>query len=259
MAGKFKAQGIVLRRTKLAESDLIVTLLADTPSQLRVVAKGARKPSGKLAGAMNLGNEVDLLVHEGRGLGVVSEARLVCSHAGVAAEYDRAVLVDAALDCACELTAEGEHDPRLLPLLRASLASMEAAPLACVPLLCAAFIFKAAAMQGFRPCLDTCVRCGDEVALAQGAQVAFDIAEGGVVCPECASNAACTHMEGGTLMWTRALISLRLSDIEACEFPSEDVQLACGFDQLAFARTWLGHYPGIRPRALDFALNAGLF
>ena len=121
MSGKFKAHGIVLRRTKLAECDLIVTLLADCAGQLRVVAKGARKPSAKLAGAMNLGNEVELLVSEGRGLPIVSEARLVRSHANVAADYDRAVLVDAALDCACELTVEGNHDPRLLPRLAASL------------------------------------------------------------------------------------------------------------------------------------------
>lgn len=248
-----------MRRTKLAESDLIVTLLADCPAQLRVVAKGARKPSAKLAGAMNLGNEVELLASEGRGLPIVSEARLVRSHAGVAADYDRAVLVDAALDCACELTVEGNHDPRLLPLLAASLDALEVCERAAAPLLCAAFVFKAAAMQGFRPSLDVCVRCGAPVDLADGAQVAFDINEGGAVCAECACNAAVKAMSAATLSWTRALISLRLADICACEFPDEAAQLACGFDQLHFAQTWLGHYPGIRPRALDFALTAGLF
>ena len=221
MSGKFKAHGIVLRRTKLAECDLIVTLLADCAGQLRVVAKGARKPSAKLAGAMNLGNEVELLVSEGRGLPIVSEARLVRSHANVAADYDRAVLVDAALDCACELTVEGNHDPRLLPLLAASLEALEAAPSPVLPLLTAAFIFKAAAMQGFRPCLDTCVRCGEPVELAQAGRVAFDISEGGVVCPECACAAAIKTMDASMLSWTRALISLRLADICACEFPPD--------------------------------------
>ena len=259
MPNKFRARGIVLRRTKLAETDLIVTLLADCPGQLRVVAKGARKPSAKLAGAMNLGNEVELLVSEGRGLPIVSEARLVRSHAGVAADYDRAVLVDAALDCACELTVEGNHDPRLLPLLAASLDSLETAPAPCVPLLTAAFILKAAAMQGFRPSLDACVRCGEPVDLAASPMVAFDITEGGVVCPECAHNAAVKVMDSAVLSWTRALISLRLADIAACEFPSDEARLSMGFAQLHFAQTWLSHYPGIRPRALDFALTTGLY
>ncbi len=263
MPGKFKARGIVMRRTKLAESDLIITLLADRPAQLRVVAKGARKPASKLAGAMNLGNEVELLVSEGRSLGVVSEARLVRSHAKVAGEYDRAVLVDAVLDCACELTAEGDHDPRVLPLLSATLDALEAAESDSLPLLAAAFVLKAAAMQGFRPCLDTCVRCGEAVELAGEAQgaggVAFDIAEGGVVCPECAGRATCTHLPASTLAWAQALISMRLTDICAYEFPDEAFALACGLDELRFAQAWLGHYPGVRPRALDFALSAGLF
>ena len=198
MSGKFKAHGIVLRRTKLAECDLIVTLLADCAGQLRVVAKGARKPSAKLAGAMNLGNEVEL-------------------------------------------------------------EALEAAPSPVLPLLTAAFIFKAAAMQGFRPCLDTCVRCGEPVELAQAGRVAFDISEGGVVCPECACAAAIKTMDASTLSWTRALISLRLVNICACEFPSDEGCLSAGFDQLHFAQTWLGHYPGIRPRALDFALTTGLY
>ncbi len=263
MPGKFKARGVVVRRTKLAESDLIVTLLADRPSQLRVVAKGARKPASKLAGTMNLGNEVELLVSEGRSLGVVSEARLVRSHAGLAADYDRAVLMDAVLDCACELTAEGDHDPRVLPLLSATLDAFDAAEPACLPLLAAAFVLKAAAMQGFRPSLDACVRCGAPVELAAPAAApatsAFDIAEGGVVCPECAGSATCTHVPTPTLAWAQALISLRLADICACEFPDDSHKLACGFDELRFAQVWLGHYPGIRPRALDFALTTGLY
>ena len=35
---------VVLRKTKLGESDLILTLLSSDGSQIRAVAKGARKP-----------------------------------------------------------------------------------------------------------------------------------------------------------------------------------------------------------------------
>ena len=76
---------------------------------------------------------------------------------------------------------------------------------------------------------------------------------------ECACAAAIKTMDASTLSWTRALISLRLADICACEFPSDEACLSAGFDQLHFAQTWLGHYPGIRPRALDFAFTTGLY
>ena len=45
----YSVRGIVLRKTKLAETDLIVTLLADDGTQRRAVAKGARKPSSTFA------------------------------------------------------------------------------------------------------------------------------------------------------------------------------------------------------------------
>ncbi|MBQ3328952.1 MAG: recombination protein O N-terminal domain-containing protein, partial [Eggerthellaceae bacterium] len=50
----YKARGIVLRKTKLGEKDLIVTLLSEDGSLLRAVAKGARKPGGSLAARIDL-------------------------------------------------------------------------------------------------------------------------------------------------------------------------------------------------------------
>ena len=45
----FRTKAIVLDRTALAEQDLILTLLAESGEELRAVAKGARKPGGRLA------------------------------------------------------------------------------------------------------------------------------------------------------------------------------------------------------------------
>ena len=50
----YTARAIVLRKTKLGESDLIVTLLAQDGSQARAVAKGARKPSSPFAARLEL-------------------------------------------------------------------------------------------------------------------------------------------------------------------------------------------------------------
>ena len=73
----YSVRGIVLRKTKLAETDLIVTLLADDGTQRRAVAKGARKPSSTFASRLELYAEADLLCSVGRSLDVVKEARLV--------------------------------------------------------------------------------------------------------------------------------------------------------------------------------------
>ena len=58
---------IVIDRMKLGESDLILTLLEADGSQGRAVAKGARKPGGKLAARVQLFCEDDLLLAVGSG------------------------------------------------------------------------------------------------------------------------------------------------------------------------------------------------
>ena len=42
-----RLKAIVLDRTKLAEQDLILTMLSDSGEERRAVAKGARKPGGR--------------------------------------------------------------------------------------------------------------------------------------------------------------------------------------------------------------------
>ena len=73
----YTARVIVVRKTKLGESDLILTLLAEDGSQLRAVAKGARKPKSSFASRLELFSVADVLCARGRSLDVVSEARLV--------------------------------------------------------------------------------------------------------------------------------------------------------------------------------------
>ncbi len=68
---------LVLRKTKLGESDLIVSLLAEDGSHVRAVAKGARKPGSKLAARVEPYVSLDLLLHTGKSLQIVQEARTV--------------------------------------------------------------------------------------------------------------------------------------------------------------------------------------
>ena len=91
MAGArtYHARALVLDRTKLGETDLILTLLAQDGRQLRCVAKGARKPGGRLAARVELFCECDFLVARGRSLDVVSEAGLVDAHARLRGDLAR--------------------------------------------------------------------------------------------------------------------------------------------------------------------------
>ncbi|TLM78904.1 MAG: hypothetical protein FDZ70_03415 [Actinobacteria bacterium] len=64
----YSARALVLRKTKLGETDLILTLLAEDGRQLRAVARGARKPGSRFGARLEPGAVGDLLLHTGRTL-----------------------------------------------------------------------------------------------------------------------------------------------------------------------------------------------
>ena len=67
MAGPtYSLHAIVLRKTKLGESDLILTLLAEDGRQVRAVAKGARKPNSAFSSRLEIFAEVEALMASGK-------------------------------------------------------------------------------------------------------------------------------------------------------------------------------------------------
>ena len=77
----------MLRRTKLGESDVICTLLSSDGSQIRAVAKGARKPSSSFASRLEVCSVCDLLLCQGKSLDIVKEARLLQGNEHLRGDY----------------------------------------------------------------------------------------------------------------------------------------------------------------------------
>lgn len=61
----YSLRALVLRRTKLGESDLILTLLSEDGSQKRAVAKGARRPKSSFAARTEPFCVIDAPVRDG--------------------------------------------------------------------------------------------------------------------------------------------------------------------------------------------------
>lgn len=161
MAGQsFWVRGLVLRKTKMGESDLIVELLNDEGCLVRAVAKGARKPKSSFASRLELGNSVELLCASGRGLAIVQECRLVSARMGLRQDYDRLVCTEVLLELLSKCTQEDLPQPKLLAVAEAALDALAAAPAAAALGLLAAAFLKVLAFVGLRPELRRCVVCG---------------------------------------------------------------------------------------------------
>ena len=168
----YRARVLVIRKTKLGETDLILTMLAEDGSQLRAVAKGARKPSGAFASRLELFCEADVLLVRGKSLDIVKEARLICGNAQVRESLERASAASVMVELLDRATQPDLPSPKLFPMTHAALAALAAANVAHAPAICAGHLLKTFAFAGVRPTLAECSLCGEPLAAGGGRAVA---------------------------------------------------------------------------------------
>jgi len=231
---------LVLRKTKLGETDLILTLLAADGRQVRAVAKGARKPRGKLGARVEPFTVLDVLLHSGRNLEILAEAQTLATHDALRSDYDRTVAGSVVLDVLDKISVEGQVEPQLFDMTLVTLDVMDTAPVDVLDLLVAAFLLKALAMHGYRPALDACAACGSPVS---GARY-FSVEAGGVVCDACGRGGVPLSEDARSLL--RSLMRAKLSEVPAMEVPAPARDEA-----MRVLRAYVGFHVPARLRALD--------
>ena len=179
--GLYRDEGVVLRTQKLGEADRIVTLLTRRTGRVRAVAKGVRRTRSKFGARLEPFSYVDLQLHTGRSLDVVTQAESLASYGeGIVADYRRYTSATAVLETAERLTGE-EREPslRLFLLLVGALRTL-ADGSRDPGLVLDAFLLRALSVSGYAMALDVCARCGDP-----GPHPAFSVPAGGAVCQVC--------------------------------------------------------------------------
>ena len=177
----YRATGVVLRTYKLGESDRIIVLLTEQHGKVRAVAKGVRKTKSKFGGRLEPMSHVQLLLHEGRDLDIVNQVDTVESLAPLMVDLDHMTRGMAVLEAVDQMAMDREPNPQLYRMLVGVLRTIA---ISDSPLVVPAFFWKLLSLEGVRPELDACVRCGDPEPL-----VAFDMDHGGVLCRTCRSGA----------------------------------------------------------------------
>lgn len=245
MAGRrtYRTRAIVLDRTKLGEQDLILSLLTEDGSAVRAVAKGGRKPGGRLAARVELFSQTDFLIAAGRSLDVISEASLANPHARLRGEYERVAAASAVAEVARLTCFEDAPDRLLFPICARALEACEQAQdQPHLDLVVSAYVMKVLAHGGWRPELDGCCACGDE------AMTFFSSAAGGALCSSCAREVAGAQPVGaGQLAWLRALIACTFDELLDSEIEAETAVFLLGT-----AHSWAATHLDARLRAMEF-------
>jgi DNA repair protein RecO (recombination protein O) len=176
---------VVLRKLDYGEADRIFTLLTRDHGKVGAIAKGVRRVNSKLAAALELYSQVDVLLAHGRNLDVVAEARRAGEAPRLDADIERTSRAALVVELA-ERICEDRHP--LEGLYDLTVNALDGLAVDPEPRRAAAwFLARALDLMGYAPQLTACARC--ERLLAPE-PAPFDAAAGGFVCSSCADPAA---------------------------------------------------------------------
>lgn len=243
MAKAYDARCLVIKHTKLGETDMIVTLLADDGRQLRAVAKGLRKPGNRIGARLELFSEADLLLHEGRSLDIVREVKTVDGHSPLRESLESAAAAHVVAEMLEKLSRDGASlGERAYAMSSSAFTMLEGAPADSIALLCAAFLLKLMSMQGFAPAVKECALCGKPMESIE----TFDIGYGGALCAECTKamnigSFAYPHARA----WMPSLLYCTFAELSEQEgYPVMEL--------LDLSHTWVKEHAGFQLKSLTF-------
>lgn len=179
-ARTYRATAIVLRRLNIGETDRVVTLYSREKGKLSSIAKGARRPLSKLAGATELLTYGRYFLAIGREMDVITQTEILQSFPGIRKDLKRIAHGTYIVELVNAMVEEREPNYDLFDTLLSSLYLLEGE--VDPEIVARHFELQIMSLLGYRPELDVCVRCGRRPAEPG---VAFSPSLGGRVCEEC--------------------------------------------------------------------------
>ena len=180
----YRTEAVVLRRSDFSEADRLLTLYTPRFGKRRVIAKGVRKTTSRLAGHIELFTRVQLLLAQGRNLDIVTQAEIVVPYRALRLDLERISLAYYVAELLDKLTGETEEEGQIpvYTLLVETLDALDTAPRP--ELAVRRFELRLLALLGYRPYLFNCASCQEELTEAADRWTPA----GGMLCNRCAAD-----------------------------------------------------------------------
>jgi DNA repair protein RecO (recombination protein O) len=212
----YKTEGLILRRSDFGEADRLL-LLATPGGKRRVVAKGVRKTTSKLAGHLELFTHATLLLAVGRNLDIITQSQTISGHATLRTNLPRLSCAYYAAELYDRFTEEGDESRPLFELLTTVLGALDQSTRP--DLVLRAYELRLLHLAGYRPQLHVCAACGAR--LTEEAD-RFSPPLGGVLCPDDrAADRAALPLGGAAFRLLRYLQIQPLAAVEALNLSAE--------------------------------------
>ena len=176
----YRTQAIVLRRTDFGEADRLLTVFTPDRGKLRLVAKGARKPSSRKSGHLELFSRGQFMVAVGRELDIVTQAETLEPFLPLREDLLRTTYAYYVAELADAFTAERDENGPLYRLL------LDAYGWLCadedLALLARHYELHLLGLVGFQPQLFACISCRNPL---EPEMSYMSAADGGILCGRC--------------------------------------------------------------------------
>ncbi len=173
-----KFEGIVIRTTDYGESNKVVTFYTREWGKVGAMARGAKKPSSRLAAITQPFTYGQFLLQKGSGLGGLQQGEVISSYRLIREDIFLTAYASYVVELLDKSTDEKKPNPFLFELLQQTLHYMneEYDPV----ILTQIFEMKMLNVLGLHPILNQCAVCG-----RTDGTFAFSVREGGFICHEC--------------------------------------------------------------------------
>jgi len=153
-----RTEGIVLRRRDFGESDRILVLFTKKMGRVSVIAKGARKPSSKISGHLELFMRSSFLISRGRNLHILTQAEMIEDFEPLRKDLSGIGTGSYVVELVDSVTYEEGSNVKLYDLLVSTLDSLSTGK--DPGIIIRYYELHLLDLVGFRPELFVCVECG---------------------------------------------------------------------------------------------------
>lgn len=175
-------QAIVLRHADYRENDRMLTLLSPGMGRVEALCRGCKRVGSPLLAASEWFALGEYVLYAGKGRMTVTSCNLSESFYPLRTDYDKLKYATYLLAVSEAAVQPGERAVELFTLLARSLGRL-AYQDRDQQAVTAAFLLHFAAINGYRPRLRHCVRCGKEL---QDDEIYWmDVQSGGLLCKDC--------------------------------------------------------------------------
>lgn len=179
--GLCSTRAVVSNTMRMSDSSKLVSLITERYGLVKVMAKGARRPTSRYGAALEPVTYVDVIYYqkEHREIQTLSSADIIEAYSRIKADVRALCAASAMVEATQAVTSPEDPHSGTFPVLLEGLSGLERNPGADREKQVWRFLLRLTAAAGYRPSLDRCSVCGKK---PHANSVFFSYTDGGIVC-----------------------------------------------------------------------------